>query len=96
MTKREELLNSLRKKITDIENRPHAKQILNGLSGESELVNVQDQDPQSKPKMHWDNLKKDRCPKCGSELTWSSDGRFIVCVVDSFKISVDKFNQYTN
>lgn len=93
---REEIIQKLRSQIKDIENRPHVKSMLKGLSGDTDPINIQDSHPQVKPKMFWSNLRKNRCAKCGSELTWSKDGKLIVCVVCDFKIDMDKFNQISS
>jgi hypothetical protein len=92
-----EVLEDLRRKIKKIENRPHARAMFNGIKNfnPKELVQIQDHDPQMKPKMIWKNLQNNLCPKCAKDLTWSEDGRLIKCVLCDFKIGIDKFNQYS-
>lgn len=96
---KEELIKNLRQKITDIETRPKARDMLKGIQkgckNSSEPIKIQDTDPQQKPKMFWGNLKNNKCPVDGYELTWTKDGRQIKCMVCSFKIGIDKFNKYS-
>ena len=94
---KEEILNNLKTKIKDIETRPHARSMLEGIkkADPDQPVAIQDNDPQMKPKLIWSNLKKNLCVKCGKELTWSNDGKMIKCVVCDFKIGIDKFDKYS-
>lgn len=90
------LLESLKKTIKGIEDRPKARDMLKGIkNGSNEPMPVQDFQPQIKQKMHWQNLKNNKCPVDGYELTWTNDGRHIKCTVCSFKIGIDKFNKYS-
>ena len=93
---KQELLDSLKTKIKDIEKRPHAQSMLTALTqNKNEPVQVQDQDPQMQQRLNWEALKRNLCPKCAEDLTWTPDKKFIKCSVCDFKINTKRFSELT-
>ncbi len=89
---RKELLKNLRTKIKDVETRPRAKSILEGIKkssgykpGEPVLV------PDCKKKMIWKNLCDGLCPACANPLMDNpKDTRLIICSTCDFKIKATR------